>query len=117
MPFENFSNDVVLIAPGTVVTVTGTSTPVRLDNKASIRLQSVVTAVAGTSPTVTVTIQTSHDGSTGWATVGSAFTAQTAANDSGVKVVGLIDRYVRVSYVVGGSAGQSLTFGVYGEAV
>lgn len=116
MPFVNNGNDVVLIPAGTVVTATGTGPAVRLDNKASIRIQSVVTAVSGTTPSVTVKVQTSHDGSTGWVDVGSALTAQTAANDSGVKVVGLIDRYVRAAYTVSGTT-PSLTLGVYGEAV
>lgn len=113
--FPNIGYDVVLVQPGTVVTASGVGPAVQLGNRISIRAQSVVTAVAGTTPSVTVAIETSHDGTT-WVACGSAFTAQTAANDSGVKVVGLIDRYVHAKYTVSGTT-PSITFGVIGEAV
>lgn len=115
MAFANLGYDVALIPAGTVVTATGSGPTLELDNRNTLRVQSVVTAVSGTSPSVTVQLQTSHDGAT-WASLGSAFTAQTAANDSGVKLFSPIDRFVRANYTVTGTT-PSLTFGVYGEAV
>ncbi len=44
-----------------------------------LRVQSDVTVVTGTTPSLTVTIEDSVDGGTNWNTVGT-FTAQTAAN-------------------------------------
>jgi phage gp36-like protein len=66
--------------------------------------------LVGAGALVTVTIQTSPDG-TYWRTAG-AFAAVSAASVSTLTVYGM-DRYVRASYVVVGSA---VTFGVAGTA-
>lgn len=113
---NNLGNDVVLIKPGTVITATGTSAPVRLDNKGVARLSIDVTAASGTSPSLTATVQTSADSGVNdpWRTV-AAFAAATAVSTERKSFAGL-DRFVRVSYAVSGTT-PSLTLGITGEAV
>lgn len=92
-------------------TVTGTTAAVEFGERRVARLKQTVSAVAGTSsPTLTTTVQTSSDGTT-WYTSG-AFTAATA-NGSEQKLF-LLDRFVRLSYVISGTT-PSFTFAVAGE--
>jgi len=76
-----------------------------------------VTAVSGTSPSITVSVDTSYDGGVAdaWRSVGT-FTAQTAANTSAHKSFPGLDRFVRASWTVSGTT-PSITFGVLGEIV
>lgn len=113
----NFGYDAELVPAGTVVTATGTGESVRVDNKNQFRGVSNVTAATGTTPSLTVNIQTSHDdgGTDAWRTVAS-FTAQTAAGASAWKNFGPLDRYVRATWTVSGTT-PSITFGVSGEIV
>lgn len=108
--------DVTVLASG-AVTATGQSTGIDVGGAATLRAQVQVTAVSGTTPSITVTIQTSHDnGSTdAWRTAGAAYTALTAVGNSPYQCF-VVDRYVRVSYVVSGTT-PSLTVDVVGEAV
>ncbi|MCA1696557.1 MAG: hypothetical protein LC749_18555 [Actinobacteria bacterium] len=68
-----------------------------------------VTAASGTSPTLTVNVQTSDDNTT-WRTVVS-FTAVTAAPANQHVSQGSLDRYLRFSWVIGGTT-PSFTFSV-----
>lgn len=122
MPFTTSQNqvsrggDVTVLASG-ALTTTGTSAAIDVNGAGTLRAQVQVSAVSGTTPSVTVTIQTSHDaGSTdAWRTAGAAFTAITAAGNSPWQSFA-VDRYVRVSYTVSGTT-PSLTTAVVGEAV
>lgn len=123
MPFVTSQNeysggeDVTLLDSGTV-TATGTSTGVDVGGAPTLRAQVRVTNVTGgSSPSLTVTIQTSHDnGATDtWRTAGAAYTAITATGNSPYQCF-VVDRYVRVSYAVAGSP-TGITFAVVGEAV
>ncbi len=67
-----------------------------------------VTAVSGTTPSLTVTLETSADG-TSWFTH-TAFTAKTAAGKDALKLANL-GSYVRVSYAISGTT-PSFTFSV-----
>ncbi len=111
-----FGNDVTLLA-STTATASGTSTGVELDDKGTVRLALVVTAASGTTPSMTVTIQTSYDnGATdAWRTVGSGFPAVTAAGTTRQSFPGC-DRFVRASYAITGTT-PSFTFSITGEAV
>lgn len=112
-----YGNDVTLLA-STTATATATSTGVELDDKGTVRLALVITAVSGTStPTLTVTIQTSYDNGVtdAWRTVGSAFAGQTATGTVRQSFAGC-DRFVRASYVISGTT-PSFTFSIAGEAV
>lgn len=113
----NLGMDRVLVPAGTVVTATGTGTAIKVDNKNQFRGVSNVTAVSGTTPSLTVNIQTSHDNGVtdAWRTVAS-FTAQTATGASAWKNFGPLDRWVRPSWTVSGTT-PSITFGVSGEIV
>ena len=113
----NFGMDTTLVPAGTVVTASGTGTAIEVDNKNQFRGQSIVTAASGTSPSLTVNIQTSYDNGVtdAWRTVAS-FPAQTAANTSAHQNFGPLDRWVRASWTVSGTT-PSITFGVPGEIV
>jgi hypothetical protein len=108
--------DVTVLASG-AVTATGQSTGIDVGGAGTLRAQVVVSAATGTTPSLTVTIQTSHDnGSTdAWRTAGAAYSALTAAGSSPYQCFA-VDRYVRVSYVVSGTT-PNITFAVNGEAV
>jgi hypothetical protein len=112
----NFGNDVTLAPAGTVVTATGTGSVVLEPiNKGNLRALLDVTALSGTTPSLTVTVETSYDkGVTdAWHSAG-AFTAATTVSKQ--RKIIPIDRYVRISYVVSGTT-PSITFGVFGETV
>lgn len=78
----------------------------------TLRLTLDVTAVAGTSPTLLVTIQTSSDGAA-WRNVKS-FTARNAVGQEALVFVP-VDRYVRAIWTIGGTGGPSFTFSLAGE--
>lgn len=109
-------SDVTVLASG-ALTASGQSAAIDVGGAATLRCQVQVSAVSGTSPSVTVTVQTSHDaGATDtWRTAGSAFSAITSATSSPWQCF-VVDRYVRVSYTVSGTT-PSLTTAVVGEAV
>jgi hypothetical protein len=67
-----------------------------------------ITAVSGTSPSLTATIETSADGSNWFAH--TAFSAKTAAGKDVLKLANL-GSYVRVSYTISGTS-PSFTFSV-----
>lgn len=70
-----------------------------------------VTAVSGTSPTMTAKIQTSDDGGTTWYDLPSAsFTAATAATTQAIQITNFGDT-IRAAYTVGGTT-PSFTFSV-----
>jgi hypothetical protein len=71
-----------------------------------------VTAASGTTPSLTVTIEESHDGTT-WRTV-SAFAAKTAVGTER-KSFSIAGRYYRVSWAITGTT-PSFTFSVSGTA-
>lgn len=95
-------------------TATGAGAAVELGDVATLRLLVDVTAASGTSPTLDITIETSYDGSTSWRSLGTF--AQKTAVATERKSFGGCDRYVRASYVIGGTT-PSLTFSVTGEGV
>lgn len=108
--------DVTLLA-STALTTTGTSTAMDVGGAGTLRCQVQVSAVSGTTPSITVTVQTSHDAAAtdAWRTAGAAFSAVTTVANSPYQSFA-VDRYVRVSYVISGTT-PSLTTAVVGEAV
>ena len=109
-------SDVTVLASG-ALTTTGTSSAIDVGGAGTLRAQVQVSAVSGTTPSVTVTIQTSHDAGVtdAWRTAGAAFSAITTVSNSPWQAM-VVDRYVRVSYTVSGTT-PSLTTAVVGEAV
>jgi hypothetical protein len=122
MPFTTAQNqvtrgaDLTVLASG-AVTASGQSSAIDVGGAGTLRAQVQVSAVSGTAPSITVTIQTSHDaGSTdAWRTAGAAYSALTTVANSPYQCF-VVDRYVRVSYVVSGTT-PSLTTTVVAEAV
>ena len=112
-PSGPISGTAVELAPSAARTTSGNGTSLPTEDIQTLRLTLSVTAASGTTPSLTVTIQTSDDGST-WATVAS-FAAKTTTG-SERKVFSGIDRFVRASWAITGTT-PSLTFAVTGEAV
>ena len=94
-----------------------TGTELELGDRATVRLALTVTAKAGT-PTLDVTIETSHDGVT-WYEAGAFDQLSDPAVTTPLVVRGVfaVDRFVRAKWEVGGSDTPSLTFSLDGEAV
>lgn len=109
--------DLTVLASG-ALTTTGQSAAIDVGGAGTLRTQVQVSAITGTAtPTVTVTMQTSHDAGVtdAWRTAGVAYGAITTVSNSPWQCYA-VDRYVRVSYVVSGTT-PSLTTTVVGEAV
>lgn len=103
----------VTLVPAGTRTAAGTGATVEMAERSTLRLTLNVTAASGTSPTATVTIEHSRDGST-W-TAHSSFAAATAVG-SQRKVFGGLDNLVRATWTMGGTT-PSFTFSITGEAI
>jgi hypothetical protein len=97
----------------TTVTATGTGTPFAVEDAVQIDAQVNVTAETGTTPSFTLTLQTSLDG-TNYYNVGS-FTAITAAGSAQQSFGGNLGVLARWSWVVSGTT-PSITFNVDTQA-
>jgi hypothetical protein len=97
-------------------TISGTSVGQETASHRTLSLLLAVSAASGTSPSLTLTVQTSNDdGNTDpWRNVGS-FPAQTAAGSVRQSFAGL-DRWVRLSWAITGTS-PSFTFTTSGELV
>lgn len=105
--------DVLTLQASGAKTTTGTSTGILLGHRRSVSLLLDVTVRSGTTPTLDVVVQTSNDNST-WRTLVTF--AQATAVSSARMSAGGADRYVRLSYTIGGTT-PSFTFSVTGVAV
>lgn len=76
----------------------------------SLRAQLNVTAVSGTSPSLTVLIEDSVDGGVTFNTIGT-FAAKTATGREVINVTGLFGEHLRVSWTITGTT-PSFTFAV-----
>jgi hypothetical protein len=99
-------------------TVTGNGTGVELGDKGTVRAVLVITAVAGTNPTLDITVETSSDNGVtdAWRSLGT-FAQQTATTTGVFKSFGGCDRYVRSRRTIGGTGSPSFTYSIVGEAV
>ncbi len=104
--------DAVTLASATA-TAGGNGPTVSSGEWATLRLTLNASAVSGTSPSMTVAVEHSGDGST-WTSLGS-FAARTTTGSERKVFTGL-DRYVRCTWAVSGTT-PSFTFTVAGEAV
>jgi hypothetical protein len=107
------AEDLTVVTPA-AKTATFTSPAVNCTRFSTADLTLAVTAVAGTSPTLDVVIQTREYGGS-WASIGAAFAQKVAAGTQRLTFPGLRDE-VHAVCTIGGSAGQSVTFGVTGVA-
>ena len=103
--------DLPLAAAG-ARTASGNGNAIEVGDKGVARLRLNVTAASGTTPTLNVTIQTSHDGTT-WRSAGT-FTQATAVSEQ--RATFNIDRFVRPTWAIGGTT-PSFNFTITGEAV
>lgn len=85
-----------------------------IGDQSTLRLTLAASAVSGTTPSVTITVETSADGSTGWTSVG-AFAAQTAVGSQRKIFTGL-DRFVRLNATAVSGTTPSVTYTVSGES-
>jgi hypothetical protein len=108
-----YGDTFTLVAPGTVTTANGQTGGRNVGYIHTLRLNRVVTAASGTTPSLTVIIEHSADNAT-WSTH-TTFTAATAVNTER-KVLSGLDRYVRARWTVSGTT-PSFTWGLTGESV
>lgn len=116
MSDPNYGGNVELLPAGTVITGAGTGPVHEPDNKGDARLALKVTAASGTTPSLTVNVQTSSDGGVtdSWRTAGT-FGAVTATGT--VHIDCNIDRFVRLQWGAPSGTTPSFTVGVSGEFV
>lgn len=93
----------------------GTGAAFDAEDVVNIEATLAVTAHAGTAPTLDVVLETSVDG-TNWDQVG-AFPQQTGDVAGRGKAFAGLGRKCRWKWTIGGSAGQSFTFGVTVKAL
>lgn len=103
----------VMLVPAAARATAGTGGVIVTGDRATLRLTLDVTAVSGTGPSLTVTIEHSSDGAT-WS-AHSSFAAVTAVGTAR-KVFSGLDRYVRTTWAISGIT-PSFTFVVSGELV
>jgi len=87
-------------------TTSGTTSGFNFEDGIELIVFAEVTAASGTSPTLDLAIQTSHD-NTNWAAL-SSFTQITGTGNS-IKAVTNYGKYIRVSYTIAGTT-PSFTF-------
>lgn len=114
----NFGYNNDLVPAGTIITATGSGTALEVDNRNDFRGQVICTAASGTTPSITVSIDTSYDNGVtdAWRSLGTfpAVTAVTAGATH--KSFPGLDRWVRASWTVTGTT-PSLTVQVTGDIV
>lgn len=103
-----------LFATQTAVTGAGNTSAQEVGQRATARLTLNVTAASGTTPSITVNIQSSPDNST-WTTLAS-FPAQIAVATAHQNF-GPLDRYVRAQWGAPSGTTPSFTFNITGDLV
>lgn len=102
-----------ILAPGAARTTGGGGPAIHMKDRDTLRLTLDVSAAAGTTPSLAVTLEHSSDGET-W-TTHSTFAAKTGVG-SERKVFAGIDQWARVTWTITGTT-PSFTFSVEGAAV
>jgi hypothetical protein len=110
-----YGDDFTLIPTGSVKTATFSTQGRAVGYIHTLRLQMNVSAVSGTTPSMTAQVETSPDNSTWTAHPQGGFSAQTTTG-SQRKIISALDRYVRITCTVTGTT-PSFTFGITGESV
>lgn len=101
--------------PSSTITASGNSGIINVrDTSQNLRLQLNVTAVSGTTPSLTVTPQDSIDGGVTWNNL-TPFTAATAVGRQVLNVAGPYGYLLRFNYAVSGTT-PSFTFQIDGIA-
>lgn len=111
---DQWVNTQAVSLTATAVTAAGNTVVMDSGSATEGRLTLHVTAATGTTPSITVNVQTSPDKTT-WTTVAS-FTAATATGTQ-EKVFGPLDRYVRAQWANPTGTTPSFTFAITGDLV
>ena len=106
------TESVILAAPS-ARTASASGSAYEMGERSTLRLLLDVTVVSGTNPTLDAYVETSNDGST-WRTLGTF--AQKVAASSERQCFAGCDRFVRVSWEIGGTSTPTFTFSITGEA-
>ena len=104
------------LAPGSEVSTSGASYSPAFEagDRGTVRLTQTTSLTGGTSPTLDIKVQTSHDNVTYHDVHEGSFTQITNVGTE-QKCVSGIDRYARLCYTLGGSGTPKVTLGVTGE--
>lgn len=94
-------------------TTSGQSSAFDVEDAAALEGKVTVSAVAGTAPTLDLSLETTVDG-TNWYACG-AFTQKSGAG-SDARMFAPLGQQARWKWAIGGSAGQSVTFTVVSKA-
>jgi hypothetical protein len=109
-----FANTLDVTFVNGATTATASSTAIELGDRGVVRVDVTVSVATGTTPSNTISLDTSKDGVTAWSTIAS-FTAITAAGTAR-KVFSGCDRFVRITETITGTT-PSFTRVITGEAV
>jgi hypothetical protein len=101
MSFRSVIGDVAL--SGTLTATTSSAAIAAPGGAADVLVMVHVTAVAGTGPTMTVTVEQSADGVTGWAAVAGGGTAALSAAGNAVANAAVTQQFIRVVATIGGT--------------
>lgn len=102
------------LSAGSEITETAAGTAYENGDRSTVRLTQTTSATAGTSPTLDIKVQTSHDNVTFRDVHEGAFTQITDVGTES-KSVGGLDRFTRLYYTLGGSGTPIVTLGIGGE--
>lgn len=104
--------DEVSILASAARTASGSGSAIEVGDRGTLRLDLAVTAAAGTTPTLDVTVETSSNATT-WRSLGT-FSQKTAVSSERKSFPGC-DRFARVTFSIAGTT-PSFTCSVVGEA-
>lgn len=111
--FGGTEGNLAALAASAARTTTGQGSGVYVPQYDMAVLTLVITAVSGTTPSLTVSIDTSPDNST-WTAI-AAYAAQTTTTAGVRKLFTGVDQYIRASWTISGTT-PSFTFAVTGIA-
>lgn len=100
-------------ASSSPITASGDSGAIEAGDKGTCRVQAVISAVAGTNPTLAVALQTCNTKTGTYRTIGN-FSSITAAGTKQECFVGC-DRYIKLVWNIGGTSNPSFTGTISGE--
>ncbi len=101
MSFRSVIGDVAL--SGTLTATTSSAAIAAPGGAADVLVMVHMTGVTGTSPTMTVAVEQSADGATGWAAVAGGATAALIATGNAVANAAVTQPFIRVTATIGGT--------------
>lgn len=113
--------DLQFLAAAGIISATGSSPVIEVGDRGNLRVTAAFTAVTGSSPTLDIKVMTCDTaGGTFKEVIANEPSAAAFAQFTGAttqrKRFGGMDRFVRLDYTIGGTAGPSFTGSILGEA-